>query len=75
MDMEVVADYGNVVGEGPTWDPRERRLYWIDIPNGRIFRYDPASGEHAEDIRRPDDGRVHDAGRTARCCCSWSVAR
>ena len=48
MDMEVVADYGNVVGEGPTWDPRERRLYWIDIPNGRIFRYDPASGEHAQ---------------------------
>ncbi len=48
MDIEVIADYGNVVGEGPTWDPRERRLYWIDIPNGRIFRYDPASGEHAE---------------------------
>ena len=22
-------------------------VYWIDIPNGRIFR-DPASGEHAE---------------------------
>ena len=48
MDIEVIADYGNVVGEGPTWDPRERRLYWIDIPNGRIFRYDPASGEHAQ---------------------------
>ena len=48
MNHEIVADYVNHVGEGPTWDPREKKLYWIDIPNGRIFRYDPASGDHAQ---------------------------
>jgi D-xylonolactonase len=48
MDHEIVADYRNHVGEGPTWDPRDKKLYWIDIPNGRIFRYDPASGDHAQ---------------------------
>jgi len=28
------------------WHPLEKRVYWCDIPNGRIFRYDPASGEY-----------------------------
>src|ERR1700734_4293701 len=28
------------------WHPIEKRIYWCDIPNGRIFRYDPLSGEY-----------------------------
>src|SRR5690606_16247137 len=24
----------------------EAQIYWADIPNGRIFRFDPASGKH-----------------------------
>ena len=43
---ELVADYGCQIGENPLWHPMEQRLYWIDIPTGRIFRYDPASGNH-----------------------------
>ncbi|MBD2312345.1 SMP-30/gluconolactonase/LRE family protein [Desertifilum sp. FACHB-1129] len=27
--------------EGPLWHPQEQRLYWSDIPQGRLFRYDP----------------------------------
>ena len=46
MEPELIADYECVTGEGPLWHPDERRLYWLDIPKGRIFRYDPASGEH-----------------------------
>lgn len=30
-------------GEGPLWHDDERVLYWLDIPTGRLFRYDPAS--------------------------------
>lgn len=44
---EVVADYACQTGEGPLWHPIEERLYWCDIPRGRLLWYDPASGEHA----------------------------
>jgi sugar lactone lactonase YvrE len=37
-----------VTGEGPLWHPDEQRLYWCDIPTGRIFRYDPATGVHEQ---------------------------
>ena len=48
MEPELVADYQCEVGEGPLWHPLERRLYWADIPRGRLFRYDPATGEHEQ---------------------------
>jgi D-xylono/L-arabinono-1,4-lactonase len=44
--VECIADYCCETGENPLWHPLEKRLYWCDIPNGRIFRYDPASGTH-----------------------------
>lgn len=45
-EPELIADYACVVGEGPLWHPDERRLYWLDIERGRIFRYEPDSGAH-----------------------------
>jgi len=48
MEPELIADYRCVTGENPLWHPIEKRLYWIDIPTGRIFRYDPATGEHEQ---------------------------
>lgn len=46
MKPELIADYHCVTGEGPIWHADEKRLYWVDIPQGRLFRYDPASGQH-----------------------------
>jgi D-xylonolactonase len=42
----VVAPSGCSIGENPLWHPLEKRIYWCDIPKGRIFRYDPASDEY-----------------------------
>lgn len=48
MQPERIADYRCETGEGPLWHPMEKRLYWADIPAGRIFRYDPATGHHEQ---------------------------
>ena len=48
MKPELIADYRCVTGESPIWHPDEQRLYWLDIPQGRMFRYHPASGHHEE---------------------------
>lgn len=48
MEPELIADYQCVTGEGPLWHPTEQRLYWADIPTGRMFRYDPKTGQHEQ---------------------------
>jgi len=48
MNPQLVADYACVTGEGPLWHPMEQRLYWCDIPNGRLFRYTPSTGAHEQ---------------------------
>ncbi|MEO1236557.1 MAG: SMP-30/gluconolactonase/LRE family protein [Planctomycetota bacterium] len=42
----LIANYQCNTGEGPLWHPDEQALYWMDIPPGRLFRYDPATDEH-----------------------------
>jgi sugar lactone lactonase YvrE len=48
MQPALIADYQCQTGEGPLWHPTEQRLYWCDIPAGRIFRYDPITGRHEQ---------------------------
>ncbi len=54
MQPELIADYGCVTGEGPLWHPMESRLYWADIPEGRLFRHNPYTRIHEQVY----DGRV-----------------
>ena len=42
--MECLADVGAVLGEGPIWVAREQALYWVDIPEKRVFRWSDAEG-------------------------------
>ncbi len=34
------------VGEGPVWDVGEQALYYIDILDQAVFRWEPATGDH-----------------------------
>ncbi|HJS98184.1 MAG TPA: SMP-30/gluconolactonase/LRE family protein [Terriglobales bacterium] len=36
--IEVVADYGNLCGEGPLWDDQKQILYWTDIDGKKFYR-------------------------------------
>jgi D-xylonolactonase len=54
---ELIANYHCETGENPLWHAMERRLYWTDIPGGRMFRYDPATNTHEQFyIGRPVGG-------------------
>ncbi|MBN1287105.1 MAG: SMP-30/gluconolactonase/LRE family protein [Anaerolineae bacterium] len=48
MQPELIADYRCITGENPLWHPDENAVYWTDIPTGRLFRYDPSTGAHAQ---------------------------
>lgn len=54
-EPELIADYACECGENPLWHPMEKRLYWLDIPTGRLFRCDPADGTHEQCYQ----GEVH----------------
>lgn len=55
-DATNVADYECHTGEGVLWHPTEQRLYWVDIPNGRLFSYDPRTDAH--EIASERDGAI-----------------
>jgi L-arabinonolactonase len=40
----VAVEARNILGEGPVWDGRLGRLYWLDIKGGRLSWLEPASG-------------------------------
>jgi D-xylonolactonase len=46
MDPELIAEEACHTGEGPLWHPEEEALYWVDIPDGELYRYDPDDGAH-----------------------------
>ncbi len=45
---EIIVDYQCHNAENPVWHPFEQRFYWTDIPRGRLFRYEPATGIHEQ---------------------------
>jgi len=42
--VECVAKVGAVLGEGPVWVEREQAVYWVDIPERKVFRWSEADG-------------------------------
>ena len=56
MKPELIADYECEIGENPLWHPTEKKIYWSDIPKGKLFRYDPATEKHEQCYEGPEVG-------------------
>lgn len=48
MTAVVIADCGCEIAEVPLWHQAERKLYWTDIPEGKLYRYDPDTDEYEQ---------------------------
>lgn len=46
--VEPIAQHKCKTGENPLWDTERQRLYWTDIPTGRLFQFDHATGKHEQ---------------------------
>ena len=44
LDVPCAVDARNTTGESPLWSAPEQALYWVDIPEGLVQRWHPATG-------------------------------
>ena len=44
--IKIIAEYGDLCGEGPVWDLESGCLYWTDIEGQSFFRFHQASNKH-----------------------------
>jgi sugar lactone lactonase YvrE len=42
-NMETVVNHKCILGEGPVWDDKRKRILWIDIAEGHIHQFTPAT--------------------------------
>ena len=45
MNFELAVNANVVLAETPIWDPRINKLYWTDLFEGTVHRYDPLTGQ------------------------------
>jgi sugar lactone lactonase YvrE len=48
MQAELVFEARNAVGESPVWSAAEQALYWVDIAQRNVWRWDAASNRTAQ---------------------------
>ena len=46
MNIEIIWQGQNALGEGPMWHPYENVLYWIDIAKPSLHRLNPVTGDY-----------------------------
>ena len=54
--LELIADERCDTTEGPLWHTELQVLFWLDIPAGRLYQYDPATNRHT--MRYQADGPI-----------------
>ncbi len=45
MEPKIIASRMDILGEGPTWDSRHRKIHWVDIKGQKYHSMDIDSGE------------------------------
>lgn len=45
QNIKVVGNISSSLGEGPLWDEKNNKIYWIDILNGHLHSFDPQKNE------------------------------
>ncbi|NRA37899.1 MAG: SMP-30/gluconolactonase/LRE family protein, partial [Planctomycetes bacterium] len=45
-EVKAVIDFQARLGEGPMWHEKEQVLYWVDIDEKKVHRYDPVTGNN-----------------------------
>jgi sugar lactone lactonase YvrE len=55
---EPILEANAVLGEGSLWDHQLNCLYWVDIPEGKVNIYDPATGANSVFTVAQDVGTV-----------------
>lgn len=67
VDCECVLDYAAQTGESPVWSVSEQALYWIDIQQPALHRFDPATGQDRHWLLPDEIGcfALHADGRRA----------
>lgn len=48
FQVQCLTESRSLLGEGPTWSPRDSALYWVDILTPSVHRYDTQKGEDTE---------------------------
>lgn len=48
IEAKVAVKLPAELGEGSIWDTRSKKLLWLDIPNAKVYRFDPESGSNEE---------------------------
>jgi sugar lactone lactonase YvrE len=44
MTVTCLVDAQCALGEGPCWDPRDGKIWWVDILAGKVHWFEPSSG-------------------------------
>jgi L-arabinonolactonase len=52
-EVEHVLAVANPLGEGPLWHAEEGVLYWIEMEDQKVFRFDPATGQYESFVVEP----------------------
>ena len=50
VEVRCVSQVRSLLGEGPTWSPRDNALYWVDILTPSVHCYDAATGSDTETL-------------------------